>query len=451
MAQPTNTPRWNTAGANRTDPPSGQKDSGFVASSPLVSAYLNWLLFNIYEWVLYLKNLTTEALTWTVLQTFNVGIVVTTSVVNGDAVTATGNGTGSAVKGTAGAAGGYGGRFINALSGGVAALFEATHAAGGKALRVIATGVGIEVIPSGNGKGIVVIPANNTGLEITADNDTFSAATFDNQGSADTVRVTSAAGRALYVEGGEGAEGAYIRNNGAGNEALIVASWAAGKSALKAIGAAGTTPSKAAEFTGGDHTSGGVGATAAQFTGGNAAPGLTATGGTGFTQGATFTGGSAGGPGLRANNGLDTVNPAIDSRGMIELANSTAPAVTVALPNKITKLNLTKAIAHITLNGTATPGVDWGQNVASVSQAVNGEITVTFPGGGSFSTAEFGCAGDLTGGVTSGTSFAYKLVPISRTTSTVVFEIHLPDAAVNKINRTNSNGLKFMIRAWGPQ
>jgi hypothetical protein len=77
MPQPTDIPAWNTGGSNRTAPPSGQVTSGYVVSSALSSGYLNWLFYTIYTWIVYLKNLTSEVLSWTHLQTFLAGIFVT--------------------------------------------------------------------------------------------------------------------------------------------------------------------------------------------------------------------------------------------------------------------------------------------------------------------------------------------------------------------------------------
>ena len=100
MAQPSQDPAWNTGGANRVDPPSGQKISGWNVNQSPPSSYFNWYMNLVYQWCLYLKNITTEALTWTGAAIFNAavsttaGLTATRSAANTNAITATGNGTG---------------------------------------------------------------------------------------------------------------------------------------------------------------------------------------------------------------------------------------------------------------------------------------------------------------------------------------------------------------------
>jgi hypothetical protein len=74
MPQPTQDPQWNTNGTNRVEPPSGQKASGWTIGQAPPSSYFNWWMNLVYQWCLYLKNLTSEALTWLGFQTFNNGI-----------------------------------------------------------------------------------------------------------------------------------------------------------------------------------------------------------------------------------------------------------------------------------------------------------------------------------------------------------------------------------------
>lgn len=81
MAQPSVLLRWATAvGALVTNPPSGKMDTGFeapggVPEKPALD-YVNAKFKNIFEWLAYLKDLTSEALTWAGTQTFN-NLVVT--------------------------------------------------------------------------------------------------------------------------------------------------------------------------------------------------------------------------------------------------------------------------------------------------------------------------------------------------------------------------------------
>lgn len=93
MAQPSNLPRWSdTVSADPTrvfQPTSGKADVGWDEGERPAAEHINWLLWTIYLWCSYLKNLNTEALTWTVLQTFGASVAVTGTV------TATGVITGS--------------------------------------------------------------------------------------------------------------------------------------------------------------------------------------------------------------------------------------------------------------------------------------------------------------------------------------------------------------------
>lgn len=76
MAQPTEDVRWaNTTGVNLTEPVSGLKDVGYVTGAVPTAQNHNWLFNAYYKWIEYLKNITSEVLTWTGLQTFNGGAV----------------------------------------------------------------------------------------------------------------------------------------------------------------------------------------------------------------------------------------------------------------------------------------------------------------------------------------------------------------------------------------
>jgi len=72
MAQPTDLPRWSTDVGTTTEPTEDKKDEGFVAGEKPAAQTHNWLFNTIYLWCDYLKNLTSEALTWTATQLFNV-------------------------------------------------------------------------------------------------------------------------------------------------------------------------------------------------------------------------------------------------------------------------------------------------------------------------------------------------------------------------------------------
>ncbi len=82
-----------------SEPPSGKKDIGWVVGEKPPAQWKNWLLLQTYNWLLWLDAFETESHTWTKLQTF------TSSVLNNRAILATGNGSGSAIKGIGGTAG----------------------------------------------------------------------------------------------------------------------------------------------------------------------------------------------------------------------------------------------------------------------------------------------------------------------------------------------------------
>jgi hypothetical protein len=79
MAQPSKIFHWATGGgAVVTDPPGGKQDTGFqlvdgVPEKPAMD-YFNSILSVIFAWLLYLKNLTGEALTWTAAHIFGAAV-----------------------------------------------------------------------------------------------------------------------------------------------------------------------------------------------------------------------------------------------------------------------------------------------------------------------------------------------------------------------------------------
>jgi hypothetical protein len=70
MTMPTDLPTWNTDGTNRTEPTSGQKATGYPVAAAPSSSNLNWMLWVIYKWCLYVQGLAAEAITWTAAHIF---------------------------------------------------------------------------------------------------------------------------------------------------------------------------------------------------------------------------------------------------------------------------------------------------------------------------------------------------------------------------------------------
>jgi hypothetical protein len=57
MAKPTSVPRWaDTPTTLRTEPPEGQKDTGFAANSKLPAQYFNWLIGIAGDWLTWLNT-----------------------------------------------------------------------------------------------------------------------------------------------------------------------------------------------------------------------------------------------------------------------------------------------------------------------------------------------------------------------------------------------------------
>lgn len=132
----TTLPRWaSTVTANPAryvDPPSGKKDIGWDVAEKPPAQWKNWLLYNTYNWLVWLDAFETEAHSWTKTQTFGAGITVSNTTLNTRAVFGTGNGTAEGVKG-AGGPGGHG--VVGEASG------AGTYAVFGKGLALGVAGV----------------------------------------------------------------------------------------------------------------------------------------------------------------------------------------------------------------------------------------------------------------------------------------------------------------------
>lgn len=430
MAQPANLPRWDTSALNITDPPSGQKDSGFVASSALNSSYLNWLFNTLYLWAVYLKNLTSEALTWTVAQTFGAGIVVTQSILNADAIVATPNGTGYALRsnGPVTGDGGAGNAAYNATGSDYGfssvalkgSIFQGSHAtlptltlmqAGAAATLKLLGGSAAETLNLLGGSG---------GLA-----GTFGAVFVNNAGQAAAQfrgGATSGATGAKFLGADNAADGATVSGVGSIHQGGSPAS-GTGSPGLSATGG---TNSTAAVFQGGT---------------GSTAPGLMATGAT--------TG--AGGPGVRANNGAGTFGKAMDVRGTVDFTGATLPATNAQLTSELTRNSFAKAWALIQLNGTAAPSLVDGLNISAVSQAIsggsNGDITITLAK--NMASADYAVKSnwqDYAGGAGRKISFQQG----TQTNTVVTLRTFVVESGVT-VTATDTNGSRIFVEWFGAQ
>src|SRR6266576_1419009 len=101
MAKPTADTKW-AASATKTEPSSGQKDAGWVVGQKPPAQWHNWWQDAVDQWVKWLSAFESTAHTWTALQTFQLGLIVTQSTSNSPGVHPTGNGNGDGVWGTGG-------------------------------------------------------------------------------------------------------------------------------------------------------------------------------------------------------------------------------------------------------------------------------------------------------------------------------------------------------------
>lgn len=96
MAQPGSVPRWaSTVTADPTrvvEPTSGKKDVGYASQERPTAQHINWLLNNIYLWVLYLQGLAGEALTWTAAHIHSAAVTFNAAVTHTAAITLSGAG-----------------------------------------------------------------------------------------------------------------------------------------------------------------------------------------------------------------------------------------------------------------------------------------------------------------------------------------------------------------------
>lgn len=350
MAQPANVPRWNTDGSNRTDPPTGQKDSGFVLSSPLVSSYLNWLFNTIYLWTIYLRDLTSEGLTWLVTQTFNNGIVVTKS-----GTTASDQAINATAPGGAGTAAieGYASSGVGSMGG----FFSAVANAFGYGVRSIGSLAGVYA------EGPYGLIGEGTTLAGVKGNATSGAGGY----------FTSNTGFGVDAYGGT-------------NKSAVKASGSGTGAGVEAVGAGGSTEVLSASHgvatfagSGGNAVfakSGSVGSHAVRAEGSATAFAVQALGTTQHALDAFSTAA----PPARLSRGDSTALPVMDARGSFNFDNASDPLSNVALKNIFLRKFFPKVMAFITCNSTIAPVVDDSQNVTGVTQTMGAasQITITF-------------------------------------------------------------------------
>jgi hypothetical protein len=366
-----------------SEPPSGKKDIGWVVGEKPPAQWMNWLLLQCYNWLVWLDAFETEIHTWTKLQTF------TASVLNTRAILATGNGSGSAIKGIGGAAGN--GIEAEASGAGTYALYGK-----GTAIGVIGVrgeggsgSVGGSFIGGGVSAGVSATAGSGGGNGINALG-VLTGAGGSFQGGPTGVGVYGQGGATSgrggdFVGGGTSSEG--VRGTGGGPDGHGVA----GQGTGSGVGVVGT-----GGLTNGD---GGF------FVGVGTGYGLRANGGVTSGYGALLTGGGTSSFALRAvgggpnGGGIEAVGTgtgfAIDATGPIYTDNTlqadvsvrvgpgathsdlldsyalftapTHPVATQAIKGRVMPVNTARAWGYVTTDGIGGVTTNGAVGVTSVA------------------------------------------------------------------------------------
>lgn len=206
--KPTSLPEWNSGGANRTTPPGGKLVLGYQFGEEPSSAYDNWWQNLVYTWVQYLND-----------------AAFTTAVVNGNAATATGNGTGAGFVGTGGPTNGSGVKGIGVgtgpgLEGAGAATglrsSRALNARSGDNVGAAATIAKGNILDSNILADLLAFSFSAPALYVRSDEANTPAASIVNGGSGEALRLRGQNGTGLSVQMQSG-NGVAISAIGFGN------------------------------------------------------------------------------------------------------------------------------------------------------------------------------------------------------------------------------------------
>ncbi len=237
-------PRWadTVAGdpSKVSEPASGKKDIGWLVGEKPPAQWENWMRLQDYNWLVWLDAFETESHTWTKLQT------LTASVLNTRAILATGNGSGSAIKGIGGAA--ANGIEAEASGAGTYALYGK-----GTALGVIGVrgeggsgSVGGSFIGGGVSAGLSATAGSGGGIGITGLGIlTGAGGSFQGGATGDGLQATGGAtsGRGASLVGG-GTSGIGLHVTGGGPNGIAITAIGTGTGlALEATGAVHTSDS----------------------------------------------------------------------------------------------------------------------------------------------------------------------------------------------------------------
>lgn len=217
MAQPSIVPEWNTTPAtNNVDPGATAKGTGWLTNQIPPSSWLNWWQRAVWEWIVYLKFITTEALTWTAAHIFQSGVVVTNSILNGEGLRATGNGSGAGLRGFGTSGGAPGVQGLGGSGGGRGGTFT-----GG-------AGDGIGVNGTGNGAGHGVQGSSTSGAGVYGTSTSGPGGKFDagSTGVAAEVNGMADLDGAAAIAGNVPLKNKLTKNNVC--KAWVTFSWASG-------------------------------------------------------------------------------------------------------------------------------------------------------------------------------------------------------------------------------
>ncbi len=436
-------PRWaDTVAADPTkvvEPASGKKDIGWAVAEKPPAQWKNWLLLQIYNWLVWLDAFETESHTWTKLQTF------TQSVLNTRAIKATGNGTGEGAlfeggSGGNGAVGqcfgpanyglrgigdpagavsigvrgegglnGYGGSFVGSGTGdGLRSTGGGTSGYGG---FFTGTGALSGVYGTSNGAGTGVQGQGGpTGVGVYGEGGATSGRGGDFLGggtSSDGVRGTGGSTNGKGVVGQGTGSGAGIEATG-------------GATGHGGVLAGGATSGDGLQCTGGPAGYGGL------FTGGSNGPGVRALGGAGNAPGlqAVPSGNGAGieaagggtGIAIAATANVTTTTDFIAGSGAlctvsgskVEFSTVTHPTGTASIKHQVRPINTVRAYLSLVTDGVGGHTVEDSAGIASVALTAT-TIDITFAD--AFATAKYVAS-------PTGNGATYSVVPANKAAGT---------------------------------
>ena len=409
-----------------SEPPSGKKDIGWVVGEKPPAQWMNWLLLQCYNWLLWLDAFETESHTWTKLQTF------TASVLNTRAILATGNGSGSAIKGIGGAAGN--GIEAEASGAGTYALYGKGTAIGVIGVRGEggAGSVGGSFVGGGVSAGVSTTGGASGGNGISALGMLTGAGGWFQGGLTGDGIVSIGgltSGRGADFTGGPLSSDGLRSTGGLTNGNGVVAFGTGTGSGVNSTGGAtghggvfsgGGTSGDGLQSTGGPAGYGGL------FTGGSNAPGVRALGGAGNAPGlqAVPSGNGAGieaagggtGIAIAATANVTTTSDFIAGSGAlctvsgskIEFSTVTHPAGTASLKHQVRPINTVRAYLSLVTDGVGGFTIEDHAGIASVALTAT-TIDITFAD--AFATAKYVAS-------PTGNGATYTVIPANKASGT---------------------------------